>query len=86
MESYILGEESRKKDIQAWEQKYYERNMEVIETKRQAEREAHKELERLEKERILQAARDAKREEEAKRYVTLEENLSHFMLKISFTF
>lgn len=67
MKSYILGEESRKKAIQVWEQQYYERNKEVIEAKRQAERDAHKEMERQEKEKVLQAVRKAKEEEEAKR-------------------
>ncbi|XP_073835088.1 missing minor mitochondria isoform X2 [Musca autumnalis] len=67
MKNYILNEESRKKAIQAWEQQYYERNKEAIEAKRQAERDAHKEMERQEKEKVLQAVRKAKEEEEAKR-------------------
>ncbi|XP_075157418.1 missing minor mitochondria [Haematobia irritans] len=66
-QTYIHNEESRKRDIQAWEEQYYERNKDVIEAKRQAERDAHKELERQEKEKVLQAVRKAKEEEEAKR-------------------
>lgn len=67
MKRYILNEETRKKDIQTWEQQYYERNKDVIDSKRQAERDAHKEMERLEKEKVIQAVRKAKEEEEAKR-------------------
>lgn len=69
MKQYILKEESRKKEIQTWERKYYERNKDFIESQLQAEREAHKELERLEKEAILLANRKAKEEEEAKKYL-----------------
>lgn len=67
MKAYVLSEESRKKDIQAWEQKYYEKNKDFIEAKRQAEQDAHKEMERLEKEAALAATRKAKEEEEAKK-------------------
>ncbi|XP_046802728.1 dynein axonemal intermediate chain 3 [Lucilia cuprina] len=67
MKQHILKEESRKKEIQAWEHKYYEKNKDFIETKLQAEREAHKEMERIEKEAVLMANRRAKEEEEAKK-------------------
>uniref|UniRef100_A0A1B0G8D4 WD repeat-containing protein 63 n=1 Tax=Glossina morsitans morsitans TaxID=37546 RepID=A0A1B0G8D4_GLOMM len=50
---YITKEESRKKAIQAWELKFYEKNKEFIESKRQAELEAHKEMERIEKETMI---------------------------------
>lgn len=68
MKQYILKEESRKKDIQAWEQKYYEKNKDFIEAKLQAERDTHKEMERMEKEALLMANRKAKEEEDAKKY------------------
>uniref|UniRef100_A0A1A9Z5U5 WD repeat-containing protein 63 n=1 Tax=Glossina pallidipes TaxID=7398 RepID=A0A1A9Z5U5_GLOPL len=50
---YITKEESRKKAIQAWELRFYEKNKEFIESKRQAELEAHREMERIEKETMI---------------------------------
>ncbi|KAH8380589.1 hypothetical protein KR009_011571, partial [Drosophila setifemur] len=51
--NYVLKEERRKVGIQAWEQKYYELNKDIIEAKREAEAETRKEMERLEKEAQL---------------------------------
>ncbi|XP_017039609.1 dynein axonemal intermediate chain 3 [Drosophila ficusphila] len=48
--NYVLKEERRKVGIQAWEQKYYELNKDIIEAKREAEAETRKEMERLERE------------------------------------
>ncbi|XP_017122426.1 dynein intermediate chain 3, axonemal [Drosophila elegans] len=51
--NYVLKEERRKVGIQAWEQKYYELNKDIIEAKREAEAETRKEMEKLEKEEHL---------------------------------
>jgi len=51
--NYVLKEERRKMGIQAWEQKYYELNKDIIEAKREAEAETRKEMERLEREEQL---------------------------------
>ncbi|XP_017066710.1 dynein intermediate chain 3, axonemal [Drosophila eugracilis] len=51
--NYVLKEERRKVGIQAWEQKYYELNKDIIEAKREAEAETRKEMERIEKEQQL---------------------------------
>uniref|UniRef100_A0A1A9W231 WD repeat-containing protein 63 n=1 Tax=Glossina brevipalpis TaxID=37001 RepID=A0A1A9W231_9MUSC len=55
---YITKEENRKKAIQAWELKYYEKNKEFIESKRQAELEAHREMERIEKETMISTKKE----------------------------
>lgn len=47
---YVLRQIGRKRSIKAWENKYYEMNKDIIEAKRQAEEDARKEMERLEKE------------------------------------
>lgn len=46
----MLRQIGRKKSIKAWENRYYEMNKDIIEAKRQAEEDARKEIERLEKE------------------------------------
>ncbi|KAH8322432.1 hypothetical protein KR067_004858 [Drosophila pandora] len=61
--NYVLKEERRKVGIQAWEQKYYELNKDIIEAKREAEAETRKEMERLEKEEQF-ASRKRKADEE----------------------
>ncbi|XP_043648161.1 dynein axonemal intermediate chain 3 [Drosophila teissieri] len=50
---YVLKEERRKVGIQAWEQKYYELNKDIIEAKREAAAEIRKEMDRKEKEEQL---------------------------------
>ncbi|KAH8270215.1 hypothetical protein KR018_005957, partial [Drosophila ironensis] len=61
--AYVLKEERRKVGIQAWEQKYYELNKDIIEAKREAEAETRKEMERLEREEQF-ASRKRKADEE----------------------
>lgn len=53
--------------MQLWEAKFCERNIEIIKAKKKTEKEAHNQIERLEKEAILNAARKAKDEEFLKR-------------------
>ncbi|XP_053948079.1 dynein axonemal intermediate chain 3 [Anastrepha ludens] len=67
VKEYFSREESRKKSIQAWEQQFFENNRDIIEAKRQAESDARKELERLEKEYSLNATRKVKDEAGDKR-------------------
>ncbi|XP_001353254.3 WD repeat-containing protein 63 [Drosophila pseudoobscura] len=63
--NYVLKEERRKTGIQAWEQKYYELNKDIIEAKREAEEETRKEMERIEREEQLNTRkRQAEDEEE----------------------
>ncbi|XP_060656382.1 dynein axonemal intermediate chain 3 [Drosophila nasuta] len=61
---YVLRQISRKMSIQAWEQKYYELNKDIIEAKREAEEEARKELERLEREQQNPRKRASENDEE----------------------
>ncbi|XP_014085911.1 dynein axonemal intermediate chain 3 [Bactrocera oleae] len=60
VKEYFSKEENRKKSIQAWEHQYFENNRDIIEAKRQAEIDTRKELERLEKEYIINATRKVK--------------------------
>ncbi|XP_022214171.2 dynein intermediate chain 3, axonemal [Drosophila obscura] len=63
--NYVLKEERRKIGIQAWEQKYYELNKDIIEAKREAEEDTRKEMERIEREEQLNSRkRQADAEEE----------------------
>ncbi|KAH8366272.1 hypothetical protein KR093_011555, partial [Drosophila rubida] len=62
---YVLRQISRKMSIQAWEQKYYELNKDIIEAKREAEEEARKEMERLEREQLNPRKRASDNEDEA---------------------
>lgn len=62
--SYVLKEERRKMGIQAWEQKYYELNKDIIEAKREAEAETRKEMERLEREEQFAARKKGAKEQE----------------------
>ncbi|KAL7733211.1 hypothetical protein ACLKA6_004720 [Drosophila palustris] len=62
---YVLRQISRKISIRAWEQKYYELNKDIIEAKRQAEEEARKEMERLEREQQNIRKRPSDAEEDA---------------------
>lgn len=50
--------------IRAWEQKYYELNKDIIEAKREAEEEARKEMERLEREQQTTRKRPSDAEED----------------------
>jgi len=61
---YVLRQISRKQSIRAWEQKYYELNKDIIEAKREAEEEARKEMERLEREQQNTRKRPSDAEEE----------------------
>ncbi|XP_004518912.1 WD repeat-containing protein 63 [Ceratitis capitata] len=60
VKEYFSKEESRKKSIQTWEYVYFENNRDVIEAKRQAEIDTRKEVERLEKEYLINATRKVK--------------------------
>ncbi|XP_064539863.1 dynein axonemal intermediate chain 3 [Drosophila montana] len=61
---YVLRQITRKMNIRAWEQKYYELNKDIIEAKREAEEEARKEMERLEREQLNPRKRASEMEEE----------------------
>lgn len=61
---YVLRQITRKMNIRAWEQKYYELNKDIIEAKREAEEEARKEMERLEREQLNPRKRASDMEEE----------------------
>ncbi|XP_017476274.1 PREDICTED: WD repeat-containing protein 63, partial [Rhagoletis zephyria] len=67
VKEYFTKEENRKKSIQSWEHQFFENNRDIIEAKRQAEVDARKELERLEKEYALNATRKVKDNTEERR-------------------
>ncbi|XP_030380245.1 WD repeat-containing protein 63 [Scaptodrosophila lebanonensis] len=62
---YVLKQERRKVNIQSWEQKYYELNKDIIEAKREAEQDARREMERIEREEQLNARKRQADEDEA---------------------
>lgn len=61
---YVLRQITRKMNIRAWEQKYYELNKDIIEAKREAEEEARKEMEKQEREMLNPRKRNSEGDEE----------------------
>ncbi|XP_017844584.1 WD repeat-containing protein 63 [Drosophila busckii] len=62
---YVLRQITRKMNIRAWEDKYYELNKDIIEAKRQAEEETRKEMERIEREAQNPRKRESQTDEAA---------------------